>query len=277
MEKREIPVVLVILVVPFIPVNYTLSILTIAINESRISSILLTMTSLKSQAIQTALTGDWDHAIVLNLQLLKETPDDIETLNRLAFAYAIVGNTDKAKQTYQKVLILDIQNPIALRGLKRLNSPKTDHVKDLTSCASQKFTNMFLEESGKTKIISLANVAETKIISGLRTGEQLILCIKRSKVFVLDWQKQYIGVVPDNIGNRLIKFLNGGNCYEAYIKSIEDNKVSVFVKETKRASKFKNQASFLSTSGAFMTVEATGNKDYSRLKLSTLSPSEDGG
>ena len=69
------------------------------------------MIPLKSQAIQTALTGDWQTAIILNLQLLEENPEDIETLNRLAFAYTILGKVKEAKQTYQKVLHLDTQNP----------------------------------------------------------------------------------------------------------------------------------------------------------------------
>ncbi len=235
------------------------------------------MTLSKFQAIQTALTGDWDTAIHLNIELLKETPDDIETLNRLAFAYGIVGNHDMAKKTYEKVLEVDIQNPIALRGLKRLTTTQSDCNKEYSSHASQKFTNMFLEESGKTKIINLANVAGPKILSALRTGEQLVLSVKRSKVFVLDWQKQYVGMIPDNIGNRLIKFLTGGNCYEAYVKCIAVNKVTIFVKETKRVNKFKDQASFLSTGiGVSFSSIDTPHKDYSRFKMPLWSsPSEE--
>ena len=73
------------------------------------------------------------------------------------------------------------------------------------------------------------------------------LSIKRSRIFVLD-DKQYIGVLPDDIGRRLIKFMKSGNKYEAYVKSANAHKVCVFLKETKRATKFKNHPSFMSTS-----------------------------
>ena len=78
------------------------------------------MTSLKLQAIQTALIGDWKNAISLNKKLLDENPQDIDTLNRLGLAYAISGKAKDAKTTYQKVLDIDPLNPIALKNAKRL-------------------------------------------------------------------------------------------------------------------------------------------------------------
>ncbi|MBI3366867.1 hypothetical protein HY041_04550, partial [Candidatus Roizmanbacteria bacterium] len=44
------------------------------------------MTPSKNQAIQTALLGDWQNATVINKALLNSNPNDIEALNRLAFA-----------------------------------------------------------------------------------------------------------------------------------------------------------------------------------------------
>ncbi len=88
--------------------------------------------------------------------------------------------------------------------------------------------------------------------------------IKRSKIFALDEQKQYIGMLPDNIGKRLIKFMNGGNAYEAYIKSSLNNHIALFIKEIKRANRFKNQPSFLPTDKSHLIVErhtATRAKD----------------
>jgi shikimate kinase len=45
------------------------------------------MTASKDQAIQLALHGDWEKALVLNQELLLQNPDDFETLNRIAFVY----------------------------------------------------------------------------------------------------------------------------------------------------------------------------------------------
>lgn len=195
----------------------------------------------KQQAIQATLEGNWDLAITINEDLLKGDPSDIETLNRLAFAYTIVGKTTHAKKTYKKVLELDIFNPIALKNLKRLgNNADSD-----TNGAPQLVTNMFLEENGKTKIVSLINIAPSKVIQSLQTGQALQFCIKRSKIFVLDKKEQYLGMLPDDIGKRLIKFLDGGNEYEVYVKSLEPHSISVFIREKKRSSKFKNQPTFV--------------------------------
>lgn len=247
---------------------YSLSLLTFATKRIIMSSVLiediLRMTPLKTQAIHTALTGDWKAAVSINQELLKENPDDVETLNRLAFAFTILGKNKHAKDTYLRVLELDTKNPIALKNLRRLSNGKTKTNKlsrqlrkkqdseaqplEIAYAASYSFeysTNMFLEETGKTKVIELINVAEPKIIAQLRTGEFLTLQIKRLKIFVLDRKKQYIGMLPDNIARRLIKFLKGGNSYEAYVKSAENHKVSIFARETKRATRFKNQPSFI--------------------------------
>ena len=201
------------------------------------------MTPLKAQAIQTALMGDWHNAILLNQSLHEENPDDIDTLNRLGFAYASAGNTKEAKDTYQKVLQLDNQNPIALRNLKRLsgnsNNTASNHQAAVTNISS-----LFIEEPGKTKVIELLNIADKKVIAPLRSGENLTLSVKRMKIFLHDLNKQYIGMLPDDIGRRLIRFMEGGNEYEAYIKSVDNNKVTIFAREVKRVSQFATQPSF---------------------------------
>lgn len=217
------------------------------------------MTLLKSQAIQTALMGDWNTAIQINQELLEENPDDLETLNRLAFALTVVGKTKEAKKIYHRVLDIDEQNPIALKNLKRLNnSNKKAHCNSQYSLANQ-INTMFIEETGKTKVIELVNLAAPKIIGNLMTGELLTLCIKRLKIFVLDGKKQYVGMLPDDIGKRLIKFIKGGNIYEACVRAIEDHKVVIFTKEVKRVSRFKNQPSFISGD---KTKSALTNKKY---------------
>ncbi len=213
------------------------------------------MTSLKSQAVHTALSGEWNEAIHLNQALLKEDPQDIDTLNRLAYAYSAIGDVKHAKSTYQKVLKLDTKNPIALRNLKRLTltpmktykilkKGKGGNSHDETYQGVINVSSLFLEESGKTKVLELVNMADPRHISILIPGEPLFLRVKRSKVFAYDRKNQYIGMLPDNTGKRLLAFIKGGNCYDAWVKAIQNHRVSIFVKESKRAIRFKNQPSF---------------------------------
>lgn len=204
------------------------------------------MTLLKDQAIQLALLGEWEKAIDVNHQILQETPDDVETLNRIGFAYTALRRTKDAIQSYEKVLSLDDQNPIALKNMKRLiankkNNDTTNHTPLFIALAD----TMFIEEYGKTKVVELINVAQSQVIAHLMTGEMVTLRIKRSKIFVLDTNDTFIGMLPDDIGKRLIKFMTGGNTYSACIKGISKKGVIIFIKEVKHANRFKNQLSFL--------------------------------
>lgn len=214
------------------------------------------MISLKSQAIQTALVGDWSSAIRLNEQILKEYPDDINTLNRLGYALLSVGNVKEAKSIYEKVLDLDMKNPIAIRNIKRLsgsNSIKTNIT----------LNNLFIEETGKTKIIELINLADKKVLSYLRSGEKITIQIKRNKIFALDSEDRYIGMLPDDISRRLTDFINGGNIYDAYIWTVDDNKICIFIREVKRVKRYTNQPSFLSNEKPKTSFEKTSHLDES--------------
>ncbi len=235
------------------------------------------MTPLRDKAIQTALIGDWNGAITTNKELLNENPKDIDALNRLALAFTVIGKINKAKTTYQEVLKLDPLNPIALRNLKNLKTSKSSG-KNSTNTFFQLNSN-FIEEAGKTKVIELINIAPASVIQNLRTGEIVNLSIKRSKIFILRNENQYIGVLPDDIGKRLIKFIKAGNRYEAYLKSVNPHKVVVFIKETKRATKFKNHPSFLAlvesnllvkTKNAPKVAELEEDNDYEEVEVESL-------
>ena len=211
------------------------------------------MSTRKSQAIQTALEGDWDAAITLNEQVLDEDPNDIDTLNRIAFAYLSLGKPKNAKEYYEKVLALDMQNPIALRNIKRLSNGQTKKI-------VIPLNNLFIEEPGKTKIMELLNVADKKFLTDLRSGELVHLRIKRNKIFVQNTENQYLGMLPEDVGQRLIKFMNAGNQYEAYVRNVNNNKLCVFIREIKRMKRFKDQPSFVSTEKAKLELDKKSHR-----------------
>lgn len=212
------------------------------------------MTQLKFQAIQTALVGDWQTAIECNQQLLVENPDDIDTLNRLAFAHLSLGQTKDAKSIYEKVLSLDIKNPIAIKNLKRLHDNKPLK-------PNMPLNNLFIEEPGKTKVIELLNIADKKVISALRSGEKIELTIKRNRIFAVDDSNQYIGMLSDDICQRLIKFMQAGNQYDGYVRTVDSNRVSIFVREIKRMKRFRDQPSFVSVEKTKLSFKAAKSID----------------
>lgn len=211
------------------------------------------MKNLKTLAIEAALKQDWETAIKANEDLLKINPQDVEALNRIAFAQMEKGDLTRARTYYQKTLRLDSFNPIALRNLNKLLSVRPRAFKKLKAQSLIKETtptdlaNLFLEEIGKTKVTKLKNLAESHIISGFKPGDEVILIVKRRSIFVLDKNNTYLGALPDDLTHRLIQFMKYGNKYQAFIKSAEKNSLTIFIKELERSPKFKNQSSFTST------------------------------
>lgn len=199
-------------------------------------------------AIEEALNRNWQKAIELNRQILKENPNDIEALNRLAFALSESGHIKEAKKAYNKVLALNRFNPIALKNLKRLAllSPgKGAMPADTNNGQPNQFSGLFLEEVGKTKVITLIHLAEAKVISTLHSTNPVLLVPRRRGITVTIPDGTYIGALPDDIARRLYVLMKGGNQYKAYLKSVDRNEVSVFIRELIRKPKFRNQPSFL--------------------------------
>lgn len=217
------------------------------------------MKDLKNLAIEAALRQDWETAIKANEDLLKISPEDIEALNRIAFAQMEKGDLAKAKTCYHKILRLDPFNPIALRNLNKLSSVHPRAFKKLKTqtqireISSSDFAGLFLEEIGKTKVTKLKNLAEPHIISGFKPGDEVFLAVKRHSIFILDKNNTYLGALPDDLAHRLIQFMKYGNKYHSFIKSAEKNSLAIFIREAQRAPKFKNQPSFTNTPLVYLT------------------------
>lgn len=200
------------------------------------------MLPLKDQAIKSALNNNWTEAIQINLSILNENPKDLDALNRLGFSYLKCQDYKKANETFEKVVSLDKTNPIAIKNLKKIQALLTSKSNENGDIKS--IDGLFIQETGKTKSIELRNLADKKILLLLNTADEINLVVKRSKVFAQKSDKTYIGMLPDDIGMRLISLINGGNEYSACIMSADDKKVTIFVKEIKKSKKFANQPSF---------------------------------
>ncbi|KKS16227.1 MAG: hypothetical protein UU74_C0046G0011, partial [Candidatus Woesebacteria bacterium GW2011_GWA1_41_7] len=61
-------------------------------------------TSAVQTAVSLALSGKWDEAITVNLDILKSDPQDTGALCRLARAYYELGEISKAQDTTNKIL-----------------------------------------------------------------------------------------------------------------------------------------------------------------------------
>lgn len=207
-----------------------------------IHSPIMTSDSLPTLAVTAALAQNWKEAIALNTAILKENKDNIEAQSRLAYAYLKTGKVTLAKQLYEKVLSRDQYNQIAQKNLKKLLTLKK---KNLETQATKAISPLiFLEEPGRTKVIDCIHCAPPNILSGLSAGQEVILKARNHCVELRTANNLYLGALPDDISFKLIKFLVGGNVYQAVVKSIEKNILKVMLREVSRGKRFINQPSF---------------------------------
>lgn len=197
--------------------------------------------SLAQKAVNAALQRDWELAVKVNLEILDSSPQDTEALNRLARAYSELGEIGKARATAQKVLKIDPVNPIALKCFERwktMSKVKKDSGKAYP-------VDAFLEEPGKTKLVSLFHTGDSSIFANLDPGEEVKLVPFAHRVSVITYDGRYIGRLSDDIAARLRGLIKSGNKYQTLIKSVEPKNVTVFIREIERGEKSQDIASFL--------------------------------
>jgi hypothetical protein len=194
------------------------------------------------KAVKLALTGNWKEAVKLNNQILKENPKDVDALNRLARAHAELGNIKKAKSLTEKVLRIDPFNTIALKCLAKWKGGSRGR-HPLTKVLG---AEAFLEEPGKTKLVSLLHLGDSKLLAKLDAGDEVRFSQGPHRLSVLTLDGKYVGRLPDDLSARLRRLTKAGNSYQVLIKSISPEDVKIFVREVKRAEELKDTPSFSS-------------------------------
>ncbi len=223
------------------------------------------LTHLNDQAIDAALNSSWEMALKINKQIIKKDPQNVDALNRQARAYMEMGKGNLAKKYYSEALKFDPYNPIAIKNLKIIKSFKPNGLEYVpsTNGYSRLSPSLFLQEPGKTKIVSLLKVAEPQKLSQAFCGMRVEMIIKNRGITIVDLNGNYMGVLPDDTSHLMLRLLKGGNKYDLFIQSIKVNGLSILIKETHRSKRFKNQSSFLDNSDSIVSSEIITNLDQS--------------
>lgn len=186
------------------------------------------MHEIHDKAIQAALSGDWENAVEINLEILENDPRNIAALNRLGKAYTELGQKEAAKDAYEQVLKIDKYDSIATKNLKLL-----PHQKNGTANI-QLADEDFIELPGITKNSSLIKVASRDVLLAL-TCKQTVLFVPRTRLMAVTTEDgTCIGCLPDDLSLKLKSLLKSGYTYSACLKSASDSAVSIFIRETKR-------------------------------------------
>lgn len=188
------------------------------------------------EAITLAMESKWDEAIALNKLILADFPDDVETLNRLGKAHSEIGQFSAARDAFTKSLQLSPGNLIARKNLERvklLGSQKG--AKGLAAAQSQTHRvppHFFIEETGKTGVTALLELAPASVLARMSAGEAVELKVKGQQLVVLNGAGEYLGRVEPRLALRLIGLMNGGNKYAAAVTGADTKSLRIFVRET---------------------------------------------
>lgn len=212
---------------------------------------------LTQKAIALALDANWQEAIKVNKEILKEYPNDCDSLNRLAFAYSELGNYPHARKYAKKVLKLSPFDKIAEKALKKWKNQKKGDIHENKIVS----TDTFIEEPGKTKIFNLINLGTENTLANLYSGDEVIFNPQGHKLSVLTSEGKYLGRLPDNIGCRIKKLINLGKEYQIFIKSIKTNEIKIFVRETQCSEKASKIPSFPPEKSLNFPGRSTVNED----------------
>lgn len=195
------------------------------------------------EAIQHALEGAWDKAVMINLELVNEYPDDTDVLNRLGKAYSELGQVNKARATYQKVLEEDPYNPIATKNLERLSTLRGSDIRPKDQPSRPIDPDMFIEEPGKTKTIEVVDLAMPKVLISLRVGDKVKLSSTKDSISVISEDDHRLGKLEQGLGVIIAEASTLGSEFDAVVKSIhvgkdqKNSQMSVFVRETVHSKK----------------------------------------
>lgn len=190
------------------------------------------------KAIKAALSGDWEVAVELNLEILANSPQNIAALNRLGRSYMELGQKEAAKDAYEQVLRIDKYDTIATKNLKLLPHQKSN-LASITLADED-----FIELPGLTKSTLLIKVASRDILLSLVCKQQLTLVPRTHLVAIMTDDNICIGCLPDDLSLKLKDLMKDGYDYSACLKGASDNTATIFIREVKRPKRPSAGATF---------------------------------
>jgi tetratricopeptide (TPR) repeat protein len=193
-------------------------------------------------AVQLAIAGKWEDAVKLNKFIVENFGADEETQNRLGKALSELGRLKDAKSAYEAALKLNPMNSIAKRNAARINALM--HQKEGLKVGGIKVDlNLFVEEMGKT-VITIVESAPPDICSKVAAGDVAELKSEADGIVAETTRGVRLGLLEAKLARRLLKFMNGGNRYQAGVTSCEGSTVKLIVREIYQDPRFAGKPSF---------------------------------
>lgn len=197
---------------------------------------------IEKEAIDAAITSNWDKAISLNEKIIRADKKNIDAYLRLGFAYLQKSQLKKAKAIYRKAQKYQPGNFLITENLEKIKVLESKKISRISPTDLN--PDIFVDVPGKTKTVFLVNVGQKAVLAKLSIGQEVYLILKKRKIEVRSKDKEYIGALPDDISRRLTIFIKAGSLFKAFIKEATLKTTSIFLKEEKKGKKVVKYASF---------------------------------
>lgn len=214
------------------------------------------------EAVRLAVDGRWEEAVELNEFIIQSFGADEGSQNRLGKALTELGRLEDAKAAYDASLAINPLNPVARKNASKLES--LINAKDILKGGPVKVDlNLFVEEMGKTTTTTL-RAAAGDVCSKVAAGDVAELRVDGDGIEIDTVRGVRVGSLEPKLARRLIKFIQGGNRYQAGITSCDGSTVKVIVREAHQDPKFVGKPSF-----PILRKREADFRPYSRERLIT--------
>ncbi len=185
---------------------------------------------LTKKAITLAMEGLWKEAVTANQIILEDFPDDLGANNRLGKAFSELGRIDKAKKAFKQALLISPSNGISKKNLARL-ARLSNNTTNSSTANNNVTPHIFIEDSGKSEVTSVVNLAASNTLLKLAPGHALNMVAEDNRLALTETTGEYVGQIKPQLTSRLNRLIKGGNRYEATVTSVGEQELNVIIRE----------------------------------------------
>lgn len=199
------------------------------------------------EALRFAVQGEWEKAVEANRRILEVSSRDVDAFNRLGKALMELGRFPAALEAYQATIEIDPGNAIARRNLVRLEQATASAAAAVEApppAPAAVRARVFIEEVGKTYVTDLTRPATFEALSRIAPADEVELRPAGNQVEVFTVDGVLLGQLEPRIAQRLIRLLQMGNRYQAFVVALTGNTVRVILREVFRNPAVSEPASF---------------------------------
>jgi len=202
------------------------------------------------RAINLAMQNRWSEAAELNREIIQDFPRDVDGHNRLGKALMELGRYREARDCYAESVSIDAMNTIAQKNLARLNKLVEEESAGAAELAPTPVDpSLFIEETGKTTVTQLADLAAADILARITAGDPVALEVHGNIVRAMGPGGELLGKLEPKIGKRVINLIKLGNHYTAAVTSVDEQAVRIIIREAHRAPSMGDRPSFPTAAG----------------------------